>query len=244
MVDEAYARQCSEYLARLQQDGWNLSGEDLEEIERRIVGMRTLYEPLVFGSAPHQLVSDAFQAIRRERSRRDAEQQRAVTERHKRIADIRKAAQDLQGVDKLVDGIDVARVDGLTSPAMMPYRISAESASDMADKQLSQLVAENERNSKQAEGNAAKLAEEADTLTRHRIKQLASILKNLAADERNRAQIHRDNADVLRTEQQERERKSAEEAAAAEMLPLTTQDVQQLMTRVAELEAKLSASQD
>lgn len=241
MVDEAYARQCSEYLARLQQDGWNLSGEDLEEIERRIVGMRTLYEPLVFGSAPHQLVSDAFQAIRRERSRRDAEQQRAVTERHKRIADIRKAAQDLQGVDKLVDGIDATKP---ITPAMMPDRISAAAASDMADKRISQLVAENQHQMERAESNATKLAEEADTLTRYRIKQLASILKDLAADERNRAQIYHDNADVLRTEQQERERKSAEEAAAAEMLPLTTQDVQQLMTRVAELESRLSAKQD
>lgn len=235
---DAYAQESESYLRKLQEGGWSLEGVDLEEIERRIVGMRTLYEPLVFGSAPYQLVSEAFQAIKRERSRRDEERQRAATERHERIADIRKAAQDLQGVDMLVDGIDATKP---ITPTMMPDRITAAAASDMADKQLSQLVAENQRQMVRAESNATKLTEEADTLTRHRIKQLAGILKDLAADEQNRAQIHRDNADVLRTEQQERERRAAEEAAAAEMLPLTTQDVQQLMSRVAELEAKLSA---
>lgn len=236
----ANAQESQDYLVRLQEGGWDLSGVDLDNLERRIRDVHAANNPLKFGTALCNLVSQAHAAIEHERTRRDAEWHRNIKEQHDRVGNIRRVAQGLRDVDKLVDAISAVRENRALISSQMPSGITSATLDGMDERQLDLAIGENDHMRMRAEGESRQLLDEADTLTRYRFKNLASVLKDLAADAQGRAQIHRDNADAIREELDARAKRAKAEQDARDNLPETTATLEELVARVAELESKLA----
>lgn len=218
-------------LTRLQTRGWGLGADDdLEAIEGHIGAVVDVYKPLEFGSKLYDLINEAREAVRTERSRRNLEHDLAVQRQRDRIRYVHRAAKlvgDAADCLDAADGIEDRRDE------LCPHApVGSIDHSGMDDAELGRAIAESDRNAASMESASSDWIRAAELLSMvkdARFRRYAKVAEGIASESDGDAASYRERAQAARAELESRK-------AVDDM------DVDALRARVAELEQIVAAS--
>lgn len=245
------AAQAVERLESLRGSGWDITektGPELNAIEADVItiGQGRSIPEMDINSYSTRLMSEASEALKTERIRRDLEHQRILKEQVDRVDLITRAAGRLERAMtdlERAEGIEDKRY--LIAPRPVDV-ITDERLRGMDGKSIESLAFVESMAEKQTGDGLDRIEHSASILEKHggtRGKRLAKVLRVMAKESREALEAHRANIASIRGEQDARAERAKMEQRAKESIPETAAAVDDLLARVAELEEKLSAAQ-
>jgi len=243
-ADEALKR-----LESFRESGWNLTNRTTEELDAIDADLKTVgagrcsRERNLF-SYSSKLMQDARDALRIERLRRENQRDQAIREQQDRIHTIiaaattmELAAEQMEKAEGIEDRRDII-------PRYTVEAVTTEQAHGMDDRALASVADMNERQAELVAGkNLDEYEHAASVLEKNggaRGKRLARVLREEAEHFRDDLEAHRANAATARAELDARAKRAEDRQQAMDSVAETTANVDELLARVADLEARLS----
>lgn len=238
------AAKALESLESYERDGWNLTDATAEELAGIDEDVTAVLEGRCeneqnISSYSSRIIRNAWEALRSERLRRDNERNNAIREQQKRIQDITAAATYLERAMDVMESVEATVDKRFIIPRYPVAVVSADSAQSMDDAALTRMVNLESLQVTSVGNNLDKYEHSASVLEKQggaRGKRLAKVLRAVADEYREDLEAHRANVSAAQSELDDRAKRAEMNKQARESLPETTATVDELLSRVAELE--------
>lgn len=228
----------------------NLTTDELDAIEANVAALKKGrgQSEWTNRSLTSHIIQEAREALRDERLRRQNERDQAIREQQGRINTIIAAATWMEHAAECMERAEAIEDRRGIIPRYPVDVLAAEAAQGMDDAQLASFADSSERQAEFVAGkNLNEYEHAASVLEKNggaRGKRLARVLREEAEHFRDDLEAHRANAATARAELDARAERAERERQALAAVPETTANVDELLARVADLEARLAGKSE